>query len=89
MTIDVKYKNDKRYNLAHYPIRQPRWIVKLIWVLSRLTMPKVPWKVEKVNMEGLQPPYMMLSNHMYFVDFKLAAMGTGNHRINNVVSIDG
>ena len=89
MTIDVKYKNNKRYNLAHYPIRQPRWIVKLIWVLSRLTMPKVPWKVEKVNMEGLQPPYMMLSNHMYFVDFKLAAMGTGNHRINNVVSIDG
>ena len=89
MTIDVKYKNDKRYNLAHYPIRQPRWIVRLIWVLSRLTMPKVPWKVEKVNMEGLKPPYMMLSNHMYFVDFKLAAMGTGNHRINNVVSIDG
>ena len=52
-------------------------------------MPKVPWKVEKINMEGLKPPYMMLSNHMYFVDFKLAAMGVGFHRVNNVVSIDG
>ena len=89
MTIDVNYKNKKRYNLAHYPIRQPKFFVHLIRLLSRLTLPKVPWKVEKINMEGLQPPYMMLSNHMYFVDFKLAAMGTGNHRINNVVSIDG
>ena len=89
MTIDVNYKNKKRYNLAHYPIRQPKIIVYLIWLLSRLTMPKVPWKVEKINMEGLKPPYMMLSNHMYFVDFKLAAMGTLPHRVNNVVSIDG
>ncbi|MBQ3202509.1 MAG: 1-acyl-sn-glycerol-3-phosphate acyltransferase [Clostridia bacterium] len=89
MTIDVNYKNKKRYNLAHYPIRQPKIIVYLIWLLSRLTMPKVPWKVEKIHMEGLKPPYMMLSNHMYFVDFKLAAMGTLPHRVNNVVSIDG
>ena len=89
MNIDVNYKNKKRYNLAHYPIRQPKLIVYLIWLLSRLTLPKVPWKVEKINMEGLKPPYMLLSNHMYFVDFKLAAMGTLPHRVNNVVSIDG
>ena len=31
----------------------------------------------------------MLSNHMYFIDFELAAMGTGLNRVNNVVSIDG
>lgn len=89
MTVDVNYKNKKRYNLAHYPIRQPRFFTGLIRLLSRMTLPKVPWQVEKINMEGLKPPYMMLSNHMYFVDFKLAAMGTGKHRINNVVSIDG
>ncbi len=89
MNIDVNYPNKKRYNTAKYPIRQPKIIVGLIWLLSRLTLPNVPWKVEKINMEGLKPPYMMLSNHMYFVDFKLAAMGVGFHRVNNVVSIDG
>ena len=89
MTIDVNYKNKKRYNTAHYPIRQPKLFVYLIWLLSRLTMPKVPWKVEKIRMEDLKPPYIMLSNHMYFVDFKLAAMGTLPHRVNNVVNIDG
>ena len=89
MTIDVNYKNKKRYNTAHYPIRQPRFIVWLIRVLSRLTLPKVPWKVEKINMEELKAPYFLLSNHMYFIDFKLLAMGTGKQRINNVVNIDG
>jgi DNA-directed RNA polymerase subunit RPC12/RpoP len=32
---------------------------------------------------------MMLSNHMYFIDFELAAMGTLPYRVNNVMSIDG
>ena len=89
MNKEVNYPNKKRYNTAKYPIRQPWFFVYLIWLLSRLTLPKVPWKVEKINMDGLKPPYMMLSNHMYFVDFKLAAMGVGFHRVNNVVSIDG
>ena len=31
----------------------------------------------------------MLSNHMYFVDFELAALATFPHRVNNVINIDG
>jgi len=89
MTIDVNYKNKKRYNTARYPIRQPKALTYLIWLLSRCALIGKQWKVEKINMDGLKPPYMMLSNHMYFIDFELAAMGTGGHRINNVMSIDG
>ena len=89
MTIDVNYKNKKRYNTARYPIRQPKALTYLIWLLSRMMLIGKKWKVEKIHMEGLKPPYMMLSNHMYFIDFELAAMGTGGHRVNNVVSIDG
>ena len=47
------------------------------------------YKVETIGMEGLKPPYMMLSNHMHFIDFELAAMGTWPHPVSNVVSIDG
>jgi DNA-directed RNA polymerase subunit RPC12/RpoP len=89
VTIDVNYKNKKRYNTARYPIRQPKVLTYLIWLLSRMMLIGKKWKVEKINMEGLKPPYMMLSNHMYFIDFELAAMGTGGHRVNNVMSIDG
>lgn len=89
MNKEVNYKNKKRYITAKYPIRQPILIVYLIWLLSKIALVGKKYKVEKINMEGLKPPYMMLSNHMYFIDFELAAMGTLSHRVNNVVSIDG
>lgn len=89
MDTKVNYKNQRRYKTAKYPIRQPLFIVGLIWVLSRIALIGKKFKVEKINMEGLKPPYMLLSNHMYFVDFMLGAMGTFPHRVNNVVNIDG
>ena len=87
--MDVNYKNKKYYNTAKYPIRQPKIIVWLIWLLSKVSLIGVDYKVEKINMEGLKPPYILLSNHHYFIDFKLAAFGTFPHRVNNVVSVDG
>jgi len=87
--IDVNYKNKKRYNTAKYPIRQPLFFVGLIWLLSKILLIGKKYKIEKVNMEGLKPPYMVLSNHMYFIDFELGAMATFPHRVNNVVNIDG
>jgi len=87
--MEVNYKNKKRYKTAKYPIRQPLIITYLIWLLSKIMLIGKKYKVEKINMEGLKPPYMLLSNHMYFIDFELCAMGTFPHRVNNVVSIDG
>ena len=89
MNKEVNYKNKKRYKTAKYPIRQPIFIVYLIWLLSKIMLIGKKYKVEKINMEGLKPPYILLSNHMYFIDFELCAMGTLPHRVNNVVSIDG
>ncbi len=89
MNKDVNYKNKKRYKAAKYPIRQPLIIVWLIWILSKIILITKKYKVEKINMEGLKPPYIVLSNHMYFIDFELASMITTPHRVNNVVSIDG
>ena len=89
MDIEVNYKNKKRYKTAKYPIRQPKILTALIWVLSRFALIGKKYKVEKINMEGLKPPFIMLSNHMYFIDFELAAMATFPHRVNNVVHIDG
>ena len=87
--IDVNYKNKKRYNTAKYPIRQPLFFVGLIWLLSKIMLIGKKYKIEKVNMEGLKGPYMVLSNHMYFIDFELAALVTFPRRVNNVVNLDG
>ena len=89
MTNSVNYRNQKKYNTAKYPIRQPLIFTWLIWLLSKILLADKKYKVEKINMEGLKPPYMVLSNHMHFIDFELGAMATRPYRVNNVVSIDG
>lgn len=89
MNIAPNYKKKKYYNTAKYPIRQPIFFVWLIWILCKIVLIGKKYKVEKINMEGLKPPYMLLSNHMYFIDFELAAMGTFPQRVNNVVHLDG
>ncbi len=87
--MEINYKNKKKYKTAKYPIRQPLFLSWLIWVLSKIMLIGKKYKIEKINMQGVKPPFLMLSNHMYFVDFELAAMAIGVKRVNNVVSIDG
>ena len=89
MDIEVNYRNKRRYKTAKYPLHQTIFWTWLIWFLSKIMLIGKKFKVEKVGMEGLEPPYMILSNHMHFIDFELAAMGTWPHSVSNVVSIDG
>ena len=87
--LEVNYKNKKRYKTAKYPIRQHPFFTWLIMALSKIMLIGKKYKIERVNMDDLKPPYIMLSNHMYFIDFELVALATYPHRMNNVVNIDG
>ena len=89
MDIEVNYRNKKRYRTAKYPLHQTKFWTWLIWFLSKIALIGKDYKVETVNMEGLKPPYMILSNHMHFIDFELTAMATYPYPVSNVVSIDG
>ena len=87
--MEVNNKNKKRYKTAKYPKRQPIYLTWLIWFLSKFALMGQKYEIEKINMEGLKPPYMILSNHHCFMDFELLALGTYPQRMNNVVNIDG
>ena len=87
--MDVNYKSKKRYKTAKYPIRQPIYLTWLIQVLSKIMLMNKKHKVEWLNKEGLDGGYMLLSNHMSFIDFELVSLGTYPRRVNNVVNIDG
>ncbi len=87
--MEVNYKNKKYYNTAKYPIRQPRLFTFLLYIVSKIALIGVKYKIEKQGVEGLKPPYILLSNHHYFVDFELSAIATFPHRVNNIATIDG
>ncbi len=89
MNIDVNYRNKRRYNTGRPPLRQGIFWTFLIWILSRIALIGKKYKVETIGMEDLKPPYLLLSNHMHFIDFELTAQATWPHPVSNVVSIDG
>lgn len=65
LNIEVHYKNKKRYQPTRYPMRQSKFWSGLIWLLSRIMLTGKTYQVEKIHMEGLKPPYMLL--HGYFI----------------------
>ena len=87
--IQVNYKNIKPYDMSKPPLRQYAFWVHLIRLLSFFATLGLKKKVERINLKGLKPPYFMLSNHMHFVDFELVSLATRNHKVNNVVNLDG
>ena len=89
MNQEVNYQNKRRYNTAKTPLHQGIFWTWLIRFLSRIALIGKDYKVEKIGMDHLKPPYLILSNHMHFVDFELLAQATWPHSVSNVVSIDG
>ena len=74
--MQVNYRWKKHYKTAKYPIRQPRWLTWVIWTLSRICLIGKQYTFETIDMDGLEPPYILFSNHMAFIDFELSAMVT-------------
>lgn len=88
-SIDVNYGRLKRYDTTRAPLRQHPIFTHLLGLVCRVSMLGQKYTIEKINMEGLKPPYLLLSNHMYFVDFQLSAIATWPHPVNNIATIDG
>lgn len=89
MDIQVNYRNKKRYKTAKYPIRQPKIITWLIKFLGRVLLIKDKYVIDNSEIKDLKSSYMLLCNHMHFVDFDLNAIATYPRKVSNVVSIDG
>jgi len=87
--IPVDYGKTRPYDTTSAPIRQPYLFTFLLMVLCRFMLLFLPHKTKKIHMEGLKPPYILLSNHMYFVDFYFQYALTWPHRSNTIVTIDG
>ena len=47
------YKKKKYYNTAKYPIRQPRIFTWLIYIISRILLKNVDYKIENIDTERL------------------------------------
>lgn len=79
----------KRFNLSKRPRKQLFLLMPLIWLLSFPDYWAKKAKVNKKDMDGVKPPFLMLCNHNAFLDFKIASAAVFPRRVNNVVAVDG
>lgn len=79
----------KKFDMAKKPVKQRWFLTPVAWLLSFPEILQRKLKITKINMEGVKPPYLLLSNHMAFVDFKVTTRAIFPHRANYVVAIDG
>ncbi|MDR0839587.1 MAG: 1-acyl-sn-glycerol-3-phosphate acyltransferase [Oscillospiraceae bacterium] len=79
----------KRFDMVRKPLTQRRWLTPVTWALSFPTKWKHCGKIEKRDMDGVKPPYLLLCNHNAFLDFMIMTTAIFPHRANYVVAIDG
>jgi len=84
-----RVKEIKKFDMAKRPVKQRWFLTPVAWLLSFPEVWQRKLKITKVNMKGLKPPYLFISNHMAFVDFKSATRAIFPHKANYVVAIDG
>lgn len=89
MNDDVVIKGVKKFDMAKEPGRV-RWFLRPVtWVISYPSIFRHRTKIEKINMEGVKPPYLLLCNHNSFYDMKVATAATFPHQAYFVVAVDG
>ena len=80
-------EDQKRFDMQKKPMRQH--LRPLLWALSFPALWARGETIQRVNMENIRPPYLLLCNHNAFMDMKTALCATFPHRQNFVVAIDG
>ncbi|MBR4394121.1 MAG: hypothetical protein IKT07_08900 [Oscillospiraceae bacterium] len=82
-------QNFPRFDMKRPPVPTKWYLQPVEWVLSMPDVIKHRNILTKIGTEDLKPPYVLLSNHNAFMDFKVATKAVFPHRANYVVAIDG
>ena len=88
LTEIVYPPNVERYNASKPPLKQSDLVTKTACFVSSilLSLLRKGYKIEKINMDNLKPPYILLINHMQSLDFCTMFKATYPHKVNTVAT---
>lgn len=87
--MSTKAKKIRRFDFSKKPIR-PCFIMNLAkWIISWPDLRNREFNLEKINMDGVKAPYLLLSNHSSMVDFNIMLKATHPEKVNNVMTLEG
>lgn len=89
MTGFEKLQQAERFDMKRKPMRQRNYLRPVTWALSFPDVWKHHLKINRIRMEGVKPPFLLLCTHHAFIDFKVTTAALFPYRANYVVAIDG
>ena len=86
-----KINYDKKVKFHKMDKKPKRQFWFFTWLIHFLSVILMGWrtKLKKINMKGVKPPYVLLSNHHAFTDFEVNSLATFPHKVNNIATFEG
>jgi len=84
-----KNKDMTPFDSSIKPIRQNIFLLPVMWAGSRALLMNRNLKINKIGMEKIKPPYLVLSEHQGFTDYYLVPLVLFPHRATYVSDIEG
>ena len=82
-------EKNKPFDFKKVPKRPTFLLTMAKRMISWPDLKKRGFTYEKVNMENLKPPYLLLSTHGSMVDFNIMLRLTDPFKVNNVMTLEG
>lgn len=84
-----KKKDMTPYDMRRRPARQYPILMPLIWGGAFLMTRQFGLKIEKVNMGGIKPPFLVIGTHQGFSDYYIGPLAAFPHRAMYVSDMEG
>ncbi len=81
--------NTTPFDTKRVPPKQNIFFMPLMWLICFILTRSGKLKINKVNMKGLKPPYLVLGTHHAFMDFYVTPLALFPHRANYVSELEG
>ena len=85
----MKKINTIPFDTKRIPPKQNIFFMPLMWLACWITTRSGKLKINKVNMKGLKPPYLVLGTHHAFMDFFITPLALFPYRANYVSELEG
>lgn len=85
----MKKINTVPFDRKRVPPKQNLFFMPLIWGICKIVTGRYKFRLNKVNMKGLKPPYLVLGTHHAFMDFFVSPLAVFPYRANYISELEG
>ena len=79
----------KPFDRAKVPPRQNAFFLPMMWLICKLIVSPYKLKIDKHNMEGIKPPFLVYGSHNSFMDFYVTPLALMPYRANYISELEG